>query len=654
MRKKSRIFLYRLSFYIVMALLTVISAGFTTTVGEVVDDKGRPVEGAVIMILPGSNNVGISDSRGQFKITWSSRSIQDKDMAPYIVARHKDKNLCLAVPIDYDAETLKLTLKPGMSVTGSVADTEGKAISGSELFIVLRTATWNSTIGAQSRSDGNGIFKINALPIENRYRITVRADGYGRKDIELGVEDAVYGQIDLGRIELPLASMSVSGRVVDIKGNPVSNIELRCFGEGQPSCGTISDEQGYFVLDGVCAGLVRFMAEDQVNGNPISCQILTEAGAHDIKVVVTENGYSRSRYIRTKSHESIINSGNPYIAGRIVDENGLAVAEVPVNVRCMQRKDEEGRETESYFTVTKFGDVTDKQGHFAIELEQKATYSLLFSPNQYAAMIVYGIVPNTSDLKVVLPNGGTITGQLFRLSRGKKVPVPDAKIELKQTSRTSYSHIGFDRDRKTMTDSDGRFRFEHIRTLMRSDRLKLEYGPRVWELSNDGTSQTVMFLPDETVKNVDLIIRPNITEAASLIGKALPDYSGINIDLSQDRFKDRKILICFFDYQQRPARRFILQLNNRFAQLKKQGLNIIAVQTTKTSEIELDRWIKKMNISIPVGTVSGDVDEMRFIWNVRSLPWLILTNRRHIVTSEGFGIGELDDKISQTAMENDN
>ena len=648
MRKKSKVFLYRLSFYIVMAFLTVISAGFTTTVGEVLDDQSRPVEGAVIMILPGSDNVGISDSRGQFKITWSPRSLQDQGMAPYLVARHKDKNLCLVVPIDYDAETLKLALKPGTSVSGSVVDTEGKAISGSELFITLRTATWSSTIGAQSRSGGNGIFKINALPIENRYRITVRADGYGRKEIELGVEDAVYGQIDLGRIELPIADKSVSGRVVGVNGHPVSDIEVYSSGEGQPSCHTISDEQGYFALEGVCAGLVRIFAEGRVNDESVSCQILTDAGARDVKALVTENGYSRSYYVRTKSHEEIIKSRNPYIAGRVVDENGLAVAEVPVNVRCIQSKNEKGQDTESYFNATKFGDVTDEQGRFAIELEEEAVYSLLFSPINHAAIIVYDVVTDTRDLKVILPKGGTVKGQLVRFSRGKKVPVPNAEVELKQTSRLSYSHIGYDRDRKTMTDSEGQFRFEHIRTLMRTDRKQSVFGPRVWELSYGDTSQTMMFLPDEKVKNIDLVIRPNITKASSLIGKNLPDFTGINTDISQDRLRDKILLICFFDYAQRPARRCILQLNDRLAQLKEQDLEIIAVQTTKANKDELDQWIKTMNVSVPVGTITGDVDETRFVWNVRSLPWLILTDIKHAVIGEGFGLDELDEKIRLT------
>jgi len=32
-------------------------------------------------------------------------------------------------------------------------------------------------------------------------------------------------------------------------------------------------------------------------------------------------------------------------------------------------------------------------------------------------------------------------------------------------------------------------------------------------------------------------------------------------------------------------------------------------------------------------------------WGVKSLPWLILTDRKHVVTTEGFGLNNLDTLI---------
>ena len=44
----------------------------------------------------------------------------------------------------------------------------------------------------------------------------------------------------------------------------------------------------------------------------------------------------------------------------------------------------------------------------------------------------------------------------------------------------------------------------------------------------------------------------------------------------------------------------------------------------------------------PAGMVAGDDEKTRFAWGVKSLPWLILTDREHIVSSDGFTLAELD------------
>jgi hypothetical protein len=60
--------------------------------------------------------------------------------------------------------------------------------------------------------------------------------------------------------------------------------------------------------------------------------------------------------------------------------------------------------------------------------------------------------------------------------------------------------------------------------------------------------------------------------------------------------------------------------------------------------------VKKYKIPFPVGMVQGDDKKSRFVWGVRSLPWLILTNRKHIVRAEGFSLTEIDEKISTIAQ----
>lgn len=130
----------------------------------------------------------------------------------------------------------------------------------------------------------------------------------------------------------------------------------------------------------------------------------------------------------------------------------------------------------------------------------------------------------------------------------------------------------------------------------------------------------------------------------SLLGKELPSLK--KFDLPEFfSLIDVPVLLCFVDFEQRPSRNCIMQLANQAEQLKEKGVTIISVQSSKVDKNSLNEWVKKNNIPFPVGMIQGDEEKTRFNWGVKSLPWLILTDRQHNVTAEGFGINELCDKI---------
>jgi len=134
------------------------------------------------------------------------------------------------------------------------------------------------------------------------------------------------------------------------------------------------------------------------------------------------------------------------------------------------------------------------------------------------------------------------------------------------------------------------------------------------------------------------------------VGKPLPNFEGIKLNFSTKQTKDMAILLCLFDMNQRPSRHCIIQLAKRAEELKEKGVAVIAVQASNVDENKLNEWVKKYNIPFPVGMVQDDVEKIRFAWGVRSLPWLILTDREHIVRAEGFSLAELDKKISAIAQ----
>jgi len=71
----------------------------------------------------------------------------------------------------------------------------------------------------------------------------------------------------------------------------------------------------------------------------------------------------------------------------------------------------------------------------------------------------------------------------------------------------------------------------------------------------------------------------------------------------------------------------------------------IAVQASNMDQELLNQWVKKYNIPFPIGMIQGDEKKARLNWGVQSLPWLILTDQKHIVEANGFSLAELDERI---------
>lgn len=130
--------------------------------------------------------------------------------------------------------------------------------------------------------------------------------------------------------------------------------------------------------------------------------------------------------------------------------------------------------------------------------------------------------------------------------------------------------------------------------------------------------------------------------------KRLRQFTDIDIDFSIDQAKDKIVLLCFWDMNQRPSRNCLQQLSERAEELKAKDVLIVAIQTSEVDENALNEFVRKNKILFPVGAVEGDEEKTRFAWGVKSLPWMILADRNHHVIAEGFGLNELEDRLKGT------
>ncbi len=139
----------------------------------------------------------------------------------------------------------------------------------------------------------------------------------------------------------------------------------------------------------------------------------------------------------------------------------------------------------------------------------------------------------------------------------------------------------------------------------------------------------------------------------SLMGKVLPTLDGIEVDFSLEQAKGRMILMCFWDMNQRPSRRLIMELAKRDKELEEKSIIVLLVHTSNVDTDKLKDWLANRKISFTCGSIEGDTEKVLFRWGVRAQPWLVLANEKGIVRAGGFELEQLDKKLHEKLREKD-
>jgi hypothetical protein len=105
------------------------------------------------------------------------------------------------------------------------------------------------------------------------------------------------------------------------------------------------------------------------------------------------------------------------------------------------------------------------------------------------------------------------------------------------------------------------------------------------------------------------------------------------------------MLVCFFDMEYQASRNTMLGLSLKAATLQEKGVCMVGIQASGTDPNELDGWLQKIRVGFPVGSIESQDAEVRYTWGVKTLPWLILADKEHVVQVEGFKVADLDQMI---------
>ena len=633
----------------------VVVQYLNTLTGKVVDINNVPIEGAKFVV---GTRSGIQSQSGWGKAFYSDRNgrFSLRNLAEGQVNFHSSKKGYKSKDtwIQTDSNDIEIVLEP-VSDTSicevQVVDEEYNPVQnapvkldflGSDRVLLSRIMKTNA--------EGKAEFEVKD------YGDDVRALGIISCDMD-GYDSAYNSIVDNRNAQVKLvlhkAGENWSGKIVDAKQKPVAGAKIYLDSMVQkvktpqrktpqsldqssfpdPSESTFitqTDAKGEFTLH-------RFNKKDFV-------RIIVKAPGfktQQIDFSPEDNAATYSTSSRNKTVKDFVfqlSSGVAIVKGMLIEESsGKPVSNVNIVLQ-----DENNKE----HNVT-----TDEEGNFSIEDLEPGEHVPVMRAAGNSNYDNYVCVPDTFiaeldkttqvTLKIregILVKGTLIESQTRQRPSEERVYL-DAKLKSGHTISTSF----IEKDGSwEMLLPPGDYEFYYsifyrdISRFVKSEEpfsiafVNKEYKNLVFEINDQGTLSL---------------------QQPSLIGKSIQELKSLGIDLQQSAIRDKKLLICFLDIEQRPSRNCITQLKKRAKELKSQGIEIVAVHVTNIEQEQVEQWNKNNYISFPVGMIKDDPstslgtgEETKLNWGVKSLPWLILTDKNHIVTAEGFSINELDEK----------
>ena len=520
---------------------------------------------------------------------------------------------------DWVAEPVEVVTEAGKSQSGIKVEL-GK---GGILEVVVRDAATRqpveeASVSIERQASGqyvrgssgqDGIARLRLLP--GAYRISyLSKQGYSQRILQ---DTVTIEEGKTERLEYDLGGIpKIAGVVRDEKGAPIAGAKLRICPRGQED--VVSDAEGRFEVVGDAGGWP--------GREPVVAFLVGRDEAKNLAAAVQIEEDTRTVDITLKP--AVI------LAGKVVDPNGKAIARA--RITPMLRASNWGS------SITRDRIVSDAQGKFeirAVPPEQKYGLYIIadgYGQNRSEQIDAAGAVNNCLDMgNVTLPIANLSVSGVVVDSDDK--PVAGARLNCSGDGQPFLN---------VQSDIDGKFTLEKVcagRIRISADKTGT---PRLYGFAEtEGGATDVRIVIGESSS----VSRYEPRQPPSLVGKPLRELKEVGIDLPQAETDGKMLLVCFWDMEQRPSRYCLTQLAKQAEQLKEKGVTVVAVHASKVEQNALDEYVKKYNVPFSVGMVQGDVEKARFAWGVKSLPWLILTDRRHVVSSAGFGVSELEARI---------
>jgi hypothetical protein len=622
--------------------------------GRVINTKGEPIEGAKIMVL---TKHGIQAQHRRYKAVNSSdggefnlQNLSDGEVLFNVYAKGYKSRRVWAPTDSVDLEiTLKTSSDMGICEVW-VVDDEHQPIPNAPVnlnFSVIESGKPLTSHTATTNAEGKAEFRVKDFGNNIRARgiIYCDLDGY-----DLAFNSASDNSDAQVKLVLHKRGEYWSGKIVDPRRNPIARAKLYLKSMAQrvktPARKTVQSLNQSFFSE---ASELTLLAQTDENGD----FLLKRFNKKDfVRITVKTPGYKSQDIDFSPEHgiSTISNSGTftkikdgvfqlstgvAIVKGILIDDSsGKPLPDATVQLRADNNLNRDV--------------ITNEQGAFFIEdLE----------PGEYVP-VLKKIEDGTDKNLVCVPD-------IFTAEAGKTIQV----ILKAQEGILLKGHLIESKTQKRPTDRrvyiDARLKTCH---MISSDSVAKDGS---WELllaPGDYDFYCSIFIEDiprfkDTDKPLSMTIEKGqkynnlvleisdqgslLIQPLSLVNRPMPELEDFKLNISPADVNNKMILVCFFDMNQRPSRNCLRQLSSRAQELKAKDIVVVAVQASKIDENTLNEWTKENDIPFPVGMIQGDDEKIHFAWGVQSLPWLILTDKKHNVRLEGFSINELNEELSK-------
>ena len=511
----------------------------------------------------------------------------------------------LSVPVEAGAATTGVRLQASrggfVAVTVTDADSE-QPLEGAQVMVGSGEEPQNATLA----TGANGTARFRLAPGQYMIRY-IQKQGYTYKPAPepVTVETGQTRELAIKLSPQP----KLRGIVRDMDGEPVAGASVRVLPTG-------AGREVTSAADG------RFeIGWDPNRWGGTQPQMIIAAW-HDDRGLAAATEFDED----TDNIEIRLEPGGT-LAGRVVDPDANPIADATVTAML--------RSSSWNAPFRRDATRTDPEGRYEIKgLPRELAYSVTAQADGYGQTQVQTEIGDDAVPDIELqPANLTVTGVVVDTDGNG---VKDVAV---------YAYGSGQQHRQARTGEDGRFTIDqvcageiHINASTSNPR---QHG----SVRAEGGATDVQVVLGETAE-----ARPPAPRLAdSLVGKPLPDleplFRATQLPGTPD---DNRILVCFWDMNQRPSRHCLKQLAARAAEFTDRSVTVLTVHAAPAEVETLQQWLDTAGISLPVGMVRERTEETCFAWGVRGLPWLILTDQQHVVQADGFALRELDDTLNAT------